>query len=98
MEQESFLLPRCTKADLSAPGLSAAKTRRSVRLPEDGDQPIPDWANEIPLLPTEMSRTRNEGNPLIKAAELDSKPALVFAVHVRAIMPVANSPNRDASV
>jgi hypothetical protein len=36
------------------------------------------------LLTTEMSGARNDYNPLIEAAELDTKPAFVFTSHIRA--------------
>lgn len=70
--------------DLPAPGLPTAEPRRTIWLPKDGDEPLPDRANKIPLPTTEMTRTGHERNLLVEAAKLDTKPALVFAAHVRA--------------
>jgi hypothetical protein len=70
--------------DLSAPGLSTAKPRRTARLPQDRREPVRDGAYKIPLPSAEMPGARNEDNPLVEAAKLDAKPAFVVAAHIGA--------------
>ena len=64
-------------SDLSPPGLPTAESRRAIWLPKHRDGTVSDWAHEVPLPTTEMSGARKENDPLIEAAELDAKPALV---------------------
>jgi len=70
--------------DLPTPGLPTAESRRAVRLPKNGHGTIHDRAHEVPLPATEMPGAREENDPLIEAAELDAKPASVFATHAGA--------------
>ena len=70
-------------SDLPAPGLSAAKSRSAVWLPKHRHGTVSDRAHKVPLPTTEMSRSRNEDDPLIKATKLDTKPSLVVSAHVR---------------
>ena len=69
---------------MPAPGLPTAESRRAVWLPKHRHRAISDRAHEVPLPATEMPGAREENDPLIEAAELDAKPALVRAAHVRA--------------
>ena len=43
-----------------------------------------DGTHEIPLPAPEMTRTGNKRYPLIEAAQLDTKPALMRAAHIGA--------------
>ena len=70
--------------DLPAPGLSAAESRRAIWLPEHRHGAVSDRAHKVPLLTAEMPGAREEDDTLIEAAELDTKPAFVFAAHVGA--------------
>jgi hypothetical protein len=77
-------------SDLPAPGLPTAESRRAIWLPKHRDGTVSDRAHEIPLPTTEMSGARNENDPLIKAAELATKPAFVFAAHIGANVAAGN--------
>jgi hypothetical protein len=70
--------------NLPPPCLPAAKSRGAAWLPKHRHGTVSDWAHEVPLSPAEMSGARNEGDPLIEAAELDAKPAFMRVADIGA--------------
>ena len=67
---------------LAFPSFPAAEALCTRRPPEDRGQPAGDWAYEVPLMTTEMSGAWNENDPLVEAAKLNAKPALMRAAYV----------------
>jgi hypothetical protein len=69
--------------DLPPPGLAAAKSRRAIWLPKHRHGTVSDWAHEVPLPTTEVSRSVKKDYPLVEASKLNTKPTLVLSAHVR---------------
>src|SRR6516162_1144798 len=83
---------RCI-GDPSSPGLPAAETCSSRRLPEHGRKPASHGAHKEPLTPAEVARSRHQSYLLQKLPHRYAKPRVVGVRHV-----CANDAARDFSL
>src|SRR6516162_6574831 len=72
---------RCI-GDPSSPGLPAAETCGSMRLPEHGRKPASHGAHEEPLTSAVVARSRHQSYLLPEAANRYAKPRTAWVCHV----------------
>jgi hypothetical protein len=70
-----------------SPGLPAAKSFCTRRHPKHRCSPVHDWADEVPLRPTEVARTGDQNDSLIEAISFKAKPAFLLAAKPDVISP-----------
>src|ERR1700751_3679001 len=90
MRSVGGILKLRTVGNLAAPGLAAAKSVSSGRLPEDGCKTMRRWAKEKPLAATKMTRPRDQGYELDQAPNLDTQPSIGWGAHIGGNQPVGD--------